>query len=82
MVGESPCFFGTNFEFLLKSLFLIALAFQVNWVSASDAQLLASLSQEERDYLVSKQIIRMPTYSGVRLTMLSGSASNRPYSAN
>lgn len=53
-------------KLFLKSLFLIALALQVNWVSASDAQLLASLSQEERDYLERKKIIRMPTYSNWR----------------
>lgn len=42
------------------------MALQVSWVAAADAQLLGQLSQEEREYLESKQFIRMPTYSNWR----------------
>lgn len=53
-------------KLILRTVLLLALTLQAPWIAASDDQLLSQLSQQERDYLEKKQIIKMPTYSNWR----------------
>ena len=53
-------------KLILKLVLLLALSLQAPWTVASDANLLSQLSQQEREYLEQKQILRMPTYSNWR----------------
>ena len=53
-------------KLILKLALLLALTLQAPWTVASDAKLLSQLTQQERDYLEQKQILRMPTYSNWR----------------